>query len=319
MTISETNNKDCKKTKKTGIQFFSLFSIIVLLYLSFFISQKINEYVMLGLYLCFGSIVGNIFPFMIITDYIEATADFTSAKKLRRLFERIFKINSDALGVFIIGITCGFPMGTKSSISLYKNGIISKDECERLMTFTNNISPAFLISGIGASMLSSPIYGAVIYISVFLSAIMTGLLLGIGKRPTQKITNKQRGKFNLADSIKNASFNTLSVCGTITFFSIVTGLINEKSDEHFSFIPMLFLEFSNASLLVASTNFTELIKVMLISFSVAFSGVSVYLQSLNFIKGTDIDGKMYLKGKLLQGLLCSLCSFVIFILTKNLL
>ena len=51
----------------------------------------------------------------------------------RRLFEKLFKINGEGVGAFLLGLICGFPTGVRITKELFENGRISKDEFERLV------------------------------------------------------------------------------------------------------------------------------------------------------------------------------------------
>ena len=53
----------------------------------------------------------------------------------------------------------------------YKVVKISKNECERLIGFSNNASPAFVISGVGYALFGSIRIGVFLYILSFISSI----------------------------------------------------------------------------------------------------------------------------------------------------
>lgn len=53
---------------------------------------------------------------------------------------------------FIMGIISGYPVGAKIVTEFRKNGDCSKAEAERLLAFTNNSGPLFIIGTIGISM-----------------------------------------------------------------------------------------------------------------------------------------------------------------------
>lgn len=53
---------------------------------------------------------------------------------------------------FIMGIISGYPVGAKIVTEFRKNGDCSKAEAERLLAFTNNSGPLFIIGTIGVSM-----------------------------------------------------------------------------------------------------------------------------------------------------------------------
>ena len=57
---------------------------------------------------------------------------------------------------------------------MYDNGIISKKEAERVMTFCNNPGSAFVISAVGVSLFGSLKLGIILYVCVILSSVIVG-------------------------------------------------------------------------------------------------------------------------------------------------
>ena len=67
----------------------------------------------------------------------------------------VFGINGNGASAFILGVLCGYPIGAKTAVDLYKNSYISKKEAENLICFSNNSGPLFIIGALGIGMLSS--------------------------------------------------------------------------------------------------------------------------------------------------------------------
>ena len=44
-----------------------------------------------------------------------------------------------------MGWLSGYPIGAKIAVNLRNNNICSKEDCERLLSFTNNSGPAFYL------------------------------------------------------------------------------------------------------------------------------------------------------------------------------
>lgn len=51
-----------------------------------------------------------------------------------------------------MGIISGYPIGAKIVTEFRKNGDCSRAEAERLLAFTNNSGPLFIIGTVGVSM-----------------------------------------------------------------------------------------------------------------------------------------------------------------------
>ena len=192
---------------------FTLFILTLSFSLSLFFPDEISRAVKRALSLSSNVIIPSVFPFIIISDYLYSYTDFGSFKIMGRLFERIFKINKSGLYAFTLGLICGFPLGVRCASELYENCEISKDEYERLIGFSNNTGPAFLICGIGLGLRGSVRDGIILYFSMLLSAITVGALFSIGKKcECIKETKRDKKPFYITESIKNAGLGTLNIC-----------------------------------------------------------------------------------------------------------
>lgn len=313
MTVLHQEGKILKINKEKRKSLISIFVITISILFSVILPSHINKFVKEGLSLCFNVVIASVFPFLIITDLFVAFSNFENVGFLQKVFEKLFKINKYAVSAFLCGLLCGFPLGVKVSADLYRNGCISKNECERLIGFSNNTGPAFLISGIGFAMRGSVIDGIILYFSMIISSILSGLILGIGKKPSSASKKQIEFKYNFSESVSNASLNTLNISAYIVLFSIITGVLSLiiKNNVIFSLI-LPFLEVSNAAKTLSLTNiFTKSETLILTSFAVSFSGVSVHMQAKSFLSKTDISMKTYYFAKLLQGLLASLITTLI--------
>lgn len=300
-----TNRYQCKK------RFSAIFSILLItltFILTMLFSDKISHSVKSGLSLCANVIIPSVFPFMILSDFLYAYIDFSSLNHIGNLFEKTFKINRIGLYPFLLGMLCGFPLGVKCTAQLYKTGSISKDEAERLIGFSNNTGPAFLVCGIGLGLRASISEGFILYIFMMLSALAVGIIFSFGKKASGNSANeKETTDFSITDSIKNAGINTLNICSYLTFFACVVGLLRGTIGENtFYLLSIPFLEVGSATSILSKTLLLSNTESLILSaFAVGFSGFSVHLQALSFISNTDISPKRYFIMKFIQGILCA--------------
>ena len=279
--------------------------LLITVLFSAILSPKISLYVKNGLCLCFEAIIGSVFPFMIISDAVSHTMRFESPGIFKIFFEKILRINGQALSAFLLGSICGFPVGVKLSADMYKKGIITKDECERLIGFSSNMGPAFIISGVGAALYGSIKIGVILYAVTLVSAIASGFLMGIGRKASDSYFHPKKHSFSLTDSIKSASQNTVNICGFIVFFSMVCGLFSIVIKNDFAYTLILpFFEISNAVKSISALYFVpKATKLVAIAFSVSFSGLSIFMQAKSFFAEEKISMKPYLKTKLISAII----------------
>jgi hypothetical protein len=150
---------------------------------------------------------------------------------------------------------------------------------------------------------------------MLISAVITGIILGVKKECTSHKPIYSNAKFNLNKSIKDAAHSTINICAFILFFSVICGILRTFIKNRFILSLIFpFLEISSASGFLANeANTGYFISMVLTSFAVSFSGISVYLQAKSLLPA-DISTKTYIYAKIMQGLISSAVTFFILIL-----
>ena len=280
---------------------------------SVFCSSEVAHAVKSSLSLCAKVIIPSVFPFIVLADFLLATVDFGALEPLPSLFEKAFGIRREGAPAFLLGMICGFPLGVKCTAELYESGALSREEAERLIGFSNNTGPAFIVSGIGAALHGDAKYGVLLYVSMLISATAVGVIFKKNsegyKRVFLPVTKRRR--FLVVDSIKAAATGTLNVCAFITFFAPFCNFLRHILGESLVYLCIIpFLEVGSASSILSKTALlTEAQSLALTSFAICFSGLSVHLQALSFLDKTDIRVKKYFLMKLSQGLIAAALTF----------
>ena len=294
------------KRNYTGIIY--TFFLFIFLFLLLFNIKTVIAAVREAMKMCADSIVPSLFPFMIVSDMlISSSGNDCITEYAGRIFEKVFKISRYAVSAFILGILCGFPIGSKVCASLYQNGKISKEECETAVCFCNNTSPSFVIGAIGVTMLSDVKTGITLYLIQILSSVICGLFLSHRKRNCTYfdgcVTDTKYNSF--IDSVKDSACNMLFLSALIITFSLIAKilLIYIKSDC-FSAFFCAFLEIGTASKTISTMLYQDYsFFAPLMAFAVSFSGFSVYMQTCIFLKPLKINTNKYLISKFAQGLM----------------
>ena len=99
-----------------------------------------------GLSLWMQSVVPSLLPFFISSELLSYTnvVDILGSK-LKFIMRPLFNVPGEGAFPLVIGIISGYPVGAKIVTSLRKENIFTKSEAERLITFTNNSGPLFII------------------------------------------------------------------------------------------------------------------------------------------------------------------------------
>ena len=295
-----------------------------------------------GLTLCFNVIIPSLFPFFVMSSLI---VELGLADKLGRLLEPVmqplFNVGGVCAAAFILGFLGGYPLGAKTAIALYKNGSITKDEAERLLSFCNNSGPAFIFGVVGAGIFSSSLIGLILYAVLMISSVIVGVIFrGWGRkkgsklraaRPIRIVTVSYSNAFVQAVS---GSFSSLiGICGFVIFFTVlirllfVAGVIPWLSSLLGGLFAPLGLDGRWCERLI--TGVIELTSgvwglkdvapqlqrsITMAAFMLGWAGLSIHFQVISFIGGTGLSPKSYVFGKLLHGVISAALTAVIFTL-----
>lgn len=321
----------------------NIFTIIFIVFLIslFMFSENNIEAAQNGLILWSTKVLPSLFPFFIATELLcRTTFAHILGKILNKPIKAIFNLPGESTLAILLGIISGYPVGAKVVCNLKKNKAISKIEAERLIAFTNNSGPLFIIGTVGIAMLNNKKIGIILLISHILSAILVGYCFRFWKRDKLDINFKEIcfssnlvpiklsniGEI-IGESIKNAIFSLLSIGGYIVLFSVIlsilsaSGIINTVSLFLYNFeIPTefskacisSFIEITNGLnlLSIVYSNY-QIISILLISFFLGFGGFCVLLQVYSIIAKENISIKPYLYGKVLQGFFSVIITFIL--------
>lgn len=329
-------------------------SIIFILYLFFlvlFAKSNFNA-AKKGITLWANNVVPSLFPFFVAVELLKHTnLIYFLSIKLDKYMKPIFNLPGVASFPFVMGLISGYPVGAKIVSDLYSNNLCTQKEAERMLAFTNNSGPLFIIGTVGCSFYSNTSIGILLLISHILSSICVGIILGIISRiksATNKFTanNTQSASVNnfsslLQDDIKIADLggilgsaivsaikSILMIGGFVTIFSVILSILNNTkiltiisyfisnifhiNPDYIVGLLTGFLEFTNGLYKISTINNKMLsINLILSSFIIGFGGISVTLQVLNIISKNKLSIKTYIFGKLLHGTISALFTFLI--------
>ena len=132
-----------------------------------------------GLALWATCVVPALFPFFVVTNVLTQTKVVSFVGRLLDKFMRPF-FNVPGVGgfAFIMGLISGYPVGAKIVSDFRENGLVTKDEGERMLAFTNNSGPLFIISSVGISLFGDTKTGMLLLLTHILSCITVGIILG---------------------------------------------------------------------------------------------------------------------------------------------
>lgn len=297
-----------------------------------------------GLVLWANSIVPSLFPFFVATELLSHT-NFTYylGRILNRFMKPLFNIRGEGSFAFIMGIISGYPIGAKIAANFRENNICSKEECERLLSFTNNSGPLFIIGTVGISMFGNSTIGFLLLITHLLASITVGFIFRFWKYNTKYTSVKNSSYVNSKDSISlsniggiignsiSSSINTiLLIGGFVVLFSVIISILQTSQlldilsdcikplfsllnipDEFSTGLISGILELTNGLSIVCNIPAKKLsINIVIASFLLGLGGISILLQVWSTIAKTDLSIKPYILGKLLHACFSAFYTFI---------
>ena len=263
---------------------------------------------------------------------------------LNNCMKPLFNIRGEGAFVFIMGIISGYPMGAKLATNFRENNICSKEECERLLSFTNNSGPLFIIGTVGILMYGSTAIGVLLFITHILACITVGFIFKFWKYSDSSIFHNSHHIIKskqtpvtfsnlgsiLSESIKNSISTILLIGGFVVIFSSIISILKSSgllSVFSISISPILaffnidssfatplisgFLEITNGINSISNISNKKIsTNLIFTAFLLGFGGISVLLQVFSITSKSDLSIKPYVYGKLLHGVLAAFYTYI---------
>lgn len=320
----------------------NLFMIIFVLFAISLITFSENNLIAAknGLALWANSVVPTLLPFFIATELLCKT-NFVQVlgNLLHKFIKPIFNVPGESVVAIILGIISGYPVGAKVVCNLYENKICSKPEAERLIAFTNNSGPIFILGTVGIAFYKNVRIGKILLITHILSALIVGLIFRYWKKSqvdlnyrtynsdtTDLVKISNLGEI-LGNAINKSISNILMIGGFVLLFSVVLSILSKSgllsifailleylgipSNFSFSFLSG-FIEITNG-IKITSDFYLSMptASVLLSSFLLGFGGISVMLQVYAIISKYHISIKSYFYGKIMQGIIAVILTAIL--------
>jgi sporulation integral membrane protein YlbJ len=168
---------------------------------------------------------------------------------LEPLMRPVFRVPGSGAFVMAVGLISGNPMGAKLTAHLRKQNMITREEGERLVSFTSTAGPLFLFGAVGVGFFESTSVGIILAIAHYSSSILVGILMRyyqpsapVTPSPTKKTgfllfrafegmhharleDGRSVGQL-LREAVTSAIQTLLLIGGFIMTFSVITHLLS---------------------------------------------------------------------------------------------
>lgn len=276
-----------------------------------------------GLSLCFNVIIPSLFPFFVLSSLVVnlGLASYLG-RALEGLMRPLFRVGGCCSAAVVLGFIGGYPIGARTALHLYQQGLCSKPEAERLLAFCNNSGPAFILGVVGAGVFGDSRVGLLLYCTHAAASLLVGLLFRFhggsaqNTPPRPKPIETVTVPAAFTGAISQALQSTLGICSFVIFFAVVlrllsvwgvipalAGLLGRLG------IPPEWAERLAAGLLELSSGVSSLSgssgfpgTASMAAFMLGWAGLSVHCQVLAFLVDSGLSARTYLAGKLCHGL-----------------
>ena len=282
-----------------------------------------------GLTLCFNVIVPSLFPFFVLSSLVvDLGLAAYLGRALEGLMRPLFRVSGSCAAAVALGFIGGYPVGARTALQLFQQGLCTKTEAERLLSFCNNSGPAFILGVVGAGVFGDSRVGLLLYLTHALASLIVGLLFRFyGGRDARQSSRSSRAKpihavtvpAAFTGAVTRSLQSTLNICAFVVFFSVVLQLLTAYGV--FTALARLLAlagfqaEWARrlvAGLLELSSGVSSLRgeaqlmgRVSMAAFMLGWAGLSVHCQVLSFLVDSGLSARTYLAGKLCHGLIAA--------------
>lgn len=211
--------------------------------------QPVFQAAVRGLKAWWDIVIPALLPFFIISQiFIGLGVVNFLGVLLEPIMRPLFNVPGSGAFVMAMGYTSGSPISAMLTAQLRRQQMLTRIEAERLICFTNNASPLFMLGAVAVGMLHNPAIGPIVTAAHYGANFCLGLLFRFygSRQPTsrpgrysllalpgrawlamlqaQKIDNRPLGQI-LADAV-NHSFQTLfTIGGFVILFSVIIQIV----------------------------------------------------------------------------------------------
>lgn len=244
----------------------------------------------------FESVAPALFPFLALMPLITGDAACAAYNRLFGGVMRLFDLPGSAASAAIIGMIAGSPGGAMAARRIGDGAGLNVGQLRRLLPAITGVSPAFLIGGVGVSMLGSARLGA--YLALVQAAAQLALMLLMrtcvadDPRTLPALPASEK-----SGAVRSAVEAILVVCGYMVVFAVATAaLAGGTMLTAFADLPGGLAQLAAADLSL---------KPMLVGAAIGFTGACICAQNVRALHGTGIGWRDVL---LCRGMCACLCA-----------
>jgi len=301
--------KLCNITPKIIVLFLFVSTFTVALFAK---ASVVTDGAINGLIICSEIIIPSLFPFTVLALFISKSGlAYYIGKFISPISKILLKINGEAATAVLMSFIAGYPVGARLISELLNSKKISQSEAKRMLYYSVNAGPAFIVIAVGIGMFHSKTCGWVLLFSHIISSLLIGIILARFDKstPTPKTTLKPNN-MSVSDAFVNstadASFAMFSICSWIVLFSAIIAIIislpiPEDLQKYVSYV----LEVTTGTSYAVQTR-----SLPLVSFILGWAGFSVQFQVLSTCRDIKPRLSNFMLSRFAHGILSAVITAV---------
>jgi sporulation integral membrane protein YlbJ len=276
-----------------------------------------------GLILWWQVVLPALLPFFMIAEILLASNSITYIGfLLAPVMRPIFRLPGEAALAIVMGYSSGFPTGAAVTAGLRQKGLVSKEEGERLIAFTNNASPLFITISVAAGILAEPSLGYLLLLIHYGSNLLIGFFLRFSAKSSAKINKKiqplppRQELLPLGRILKNAAQkagrNVVLIGCYMVFFSVLTQILQSSGLTNIMInlfhlppdigrsLSLGIWEMTLGINAIGASTAAPGLKLAICAALLAWGGFSVQAQVAAMVSDTDIGIKTYIVSRIIH-------------------
>lgn len=290
----------------------TLFLIVFVLNLDIVINSTLS-----ASHLFITKVFVSIFPFIILSDILYYfNYDLFLKKIFGNIISKLFNVSKNASIIYILSILTSHPSNAIYIKGMLDNKTIDEEDATKILRATYFPSIAFVIGSIGIGIYHDIKIGIILHLITFLNNILIGVFLR-GKKKCNDIEYVKQNKLTLQETLSNSISKGINtsyiILGNIIIFTILVNLLNHYLNINSTVLAIIsgMLEMTNGIFMIGNLNINLTYKVILTSFILNFSGLSIIFQTSSILSKYKINIKKILIVKLIFSIIIFTSLFLI--------
>lgn len=274
-----------------------------------------------GISMCLDTVIPSLFLFAVLSETAYRLGAFSSGRAAA-VCAKALNVPQTCMCAVIFSFIGGYPVGVRLIKQEFDKGATDSASVRRLISYSVNSGPGFIINTVGMTVLNSVSSGASVLVSVFLSSIITALsLAAISKKQTGKHPENKKaaeckisGSVSFSDaftsSVSNSANAMISISAWIILFSSLESVI-------FSFIENESVRLYMRMLLEVTDGASAAQKIggtPMCAAAASFGGICVFMQLFPMLLKMKVRLRDYFLPRIFNAFLSfTICSALTYI------